>query len=260
MIRCGPVPFPEAAALDSLRSILPAAYAPDPELALTFAGVSMPCPDPESVEARISGPLTAAGEAVSAVVLCGGQSVRMGTDKAALRVGEETLLSSVVRRLQEVVPVVRLGTGSQERYTELGLPVVLDRAPELGPLAGLEAALIDAPTPWVWLVACDLPRVSAQTGSALCAGAQPGDQVVQFGSEQQPEPLCALYHRSVLGAVRGALAAGRRRMTSFLDQDPCDLVRVRWLPRREDLQNVNHPEEWQRFLEDRHQGSGEGRA
>ena len=218
---------------------------------LSICAAPMTAPDdPESNEGgRASEAPLVAGEAVSAVILCGGASRRMGTDKAALPYGESTLLEHIVASIRPGMQSVRLGVGSSPRYESLGLPLVLDKAPGLGPLAGLEAALETSSTPWVWLVACDLPGLSAATGRALCEAAQPGDQVIQFGTMEQPEPLCALYHRDILGAVRGALAAGRRRMTSFLELATCDPIRVRWLAPRTDLENVNRPEEWERFLQ-----------
>ena len=216
----------------------------------------------EREEASGGGRAPLAREAVSAVLLCGGRSSRMGADKAQLVWEGRTLLERIAAGLKPQVSAVYLGTGAQPKYEELGLPCLLDRGPDLGPLAGLEAALVGSATPWVLLVACDLPGLSPEVTARLFAAPQPGDQVVQFGSLEAPEPLCALYHRSVLGAVRGALQAGRRRMTSFLNQDACDPIQVRWVPLpdslRSDLRNVNAPEEWSRWQAEQSQGCEPG--
>ena len=78
-----------------------------------------------------------APRAALGVVLCGGQSRRMGRDKARLVLEGETLVSRAIRALDAVSDEVVLATGERPRYPESGRRCVLDSVPDGGPLAGL---------------------------------------------------------------------------------------------------------------------------
>ncbi|MEM7311042.1 MAG: molybdenum cofactor guanylyltransferase [Planctomycetota bacterium] len=152
-------------------------------------------------------------------VLCGGRSLRMGRDKAGLRLGGETLLERAAGLLDGVAPRVFLACGESERYRELGRELVLDNHPEGGPLAGLEAALTRlaaAGGGWLGVVAVDMPRASAEVLARCAAAGRAGElDVVLFADGERLEPLLGVYHTRALPAIRRALAAGERRVISF---------------------------------------------
>ena len=116
-----------------------------------------------------------------------------------------------------------LACGTEPRYEHLGLPLILDAERGGGPLIGLLSGLESAQTAWVLLVACDMPglgdgileRLVAEATGA-CTAADVDVDVWLFEDDGGLHPLCALYRRrSVLPAVRAALAAGERSMVSF---------------------------------------------
>ena len=114
----------------------------------------------------------ALSERVFGLVLCGGASRRMGTDKARLELGERTLIEHALECLRPIVERTLLACGSQPRHAELGHMLVLDRAPALGPLAGLEAGLSAAresagANAVVCMLACDMPFASTAGHDAL---------------------------------------------------------------------------------------------
>jgi len=153
------------------------------------------------------------------VVFCGGQSRRMGRDKALIVLGGATLIERATRVLSELTPHVLLACGPTPRYAELGFECVLDHGPGLGPLGGLEAALARVEAGGgrhALVLACDMPRVTAPVLCALLErgrAAQAGVTLVATATSE--EPLCAVYDVAVLPAVRRALAAGERRMNAF---------------------------------------------
>lgn len=151
-------------------------------------------------------------------VLTGGQSRRMGRDKALLSHRGMPLALWVARELEPVATRVRL-VGRADRHGGLGLPVVEDIRPGLGPLAGLEAALTAAETPWILLVACDMPAVSTALFRNLLAAAAScrADAVVPCHAGRGREPLCAAYHRRALRTVRRALDSGDLKMLHLLE-------------------------------------------
>jgi molybdopterin-guanine dinucleotide biosynthesis protein A len=187
---------------------------------------------------------------VLGVVLCGGKSARMGTDKALIPLGSSTMLERAATTLAELTPRVVLACGASERYAELGLPLVVDRYLGAGPLAGLEAALASAVVAgedWLVALACDLPRVRPSVLANLLSRAREDDlDACFFETELGLEPLCAVYRATCLPSVRAALDAGERKMIAFLQHATASgelprIATVRADAFVGDLVNVNSP-------------------
>ena len=96
---------------------------------------------------------------IHVAVLAGGQSRRMGRDKALLQLGDQTLIERVLAAAHPL-GYPRLIIGDPAAYAHLGLPVHPDRHPGLGPLGGLYTALSTTDAP-VLLLACDLPFLTS---------------------------------------------------------------------------------------------------
>lgn len=138
----------------------------------------------------------------------------MGRDKALLPWRGATLLDHALSRLRQVCGPVFILCGSDRRYADRGVPVLLDARPEAGPLAGLVSGLAQlAEEPGVFL-AVDLPEVPAALLAELAGRTGSADAVVPV-SEHGPEPLCAAYNRACLGPAERRLAAGEFKMTGF---------------------------------------------
>ena len=231
---------------------------------------------------------------LSVLILAGGDSSRLGTDKAWLPAGGGPLVERLARRVLPLAGEILFSANQPERYRVLAasLPipaqVVSDVYPGAGPLAGLHAGLRAAGHDLVLVLATDMPLVNL-TLLAYLVGLAEGVEVVmpwvakhkheetgrgqvetrRAGGEEEDEegrrrgpleaeagrgglarePLHALYRRSCLPAIEGRLAAGQRRVISFLPD-----VRVRDVlpaeispldPNFLSFLNVNTPEEWE---------------
>ncbi len=152
-------------------------------------------------------------EQVAGFILAGGQSSRMGRDKALLEFGGVPLLVRTARLLEPRVAAVTV-IGPAERYAALGLRVVPDDRPGLGPLGGLATALRISRSEWNLVVGCDLPYLTGAWLDWLIARAldSPADAVVPE-SERGLEPLCAMYRGRCAGVLADALARGVRKLT-----------------------------------------------
>ena len=151
---------------------------------------------------------------VAAVILAGGESRRMGTDKAWLRHAGETLLSRAVRTVREAgIVEVYISGRSGVDYGEFGCAVLLDGTPGLGPLGGVEQALDVASAPLLLVLAVDMPRMSAALLRSLMAAC--GNFGVVPSIDGAFEPLAAIYPRSCLELVRDCLQRGRLSARSF---------------------------------------------
>jgi len=175
-------------------------------------------------------------------VLAGGESARMGRDKALLPYGGKTLVEHVARAVREAAGTVTL-VGAPERYKALGLAAMADQREGCGPLAGIETALMRTRANWNLIVACDMPLVEASYLRSLLEAAEESDGqcLAPVCGSARRQPLCAVYHRSCLEKITEALEAGVRKVAEALER-----LRVVDWPVEEDrwLANINTAEDW----------------
>jgi len=164
---------------------------------------------------------------VAGLLLCGGESRRMGRDKARLAFEGRPLAHWPLASLREVADEVLLASGKGPRYGDFGHREVFDPVPDGGPLAGLAAGLGATTREWLVVLACDMPRVEPDLLRALVARArETGADVCLAKGENGAEPLCGVYRRTCLRPVEAALAAGERRMVAFWHYPRADGGRV----------------------------------
>lgn len=145
------------------------------------------------------------------VILAGGDSRRMGQDKAELRLGENSLLQHVASTLQTRFPQTVLSV--RQLRPGIALPQIVDQQPGLGPLAGLAAALEYAGEQgfaWIFAVATDMPFIQPSLIERLAARREGADAVLPWIGGH-PQPLAAFYALGALAAIRAELHAGGKR-------------------------------------------------
>ncbi len=188
---------------------------------------------------------------VSAVVLAGGHSRRLGTDKAFLKLAGRPLVERVVRRLVELSDDLIVVADVADRYQALELPVrlVSDRVRGMGSLMGVYSGLGAARYRYALVVACDMPFLNAALLQYMIPLAA-GYDVVIPRLNGMLEPLHAIYGQTCLPHMARLLEEHSRKITAFLDS-----VKVRFVeedeidefdPRHLSFLNVNTLEDWQR--------------
>lgn len=186
-------------------------------------------------------------EGTLGLVVCGGKSRRMGTDKALEDLAGSRLVDRAVASIGSVADEVLLATGSGPRYSELGLECVLDEIKDAGPLAGLVAGLRAAKLRGAGRLAvsaCDTPRALAEVFQALSKHLESAlADAVLLRTQSGLEPLIAIYRVSCLAPAAKALKAGRRRMTSFHEDLEIDYIDEANFAIKAPSTNVNTPEE-----------------
>lgn len=151
---------------------------------------------------------------MTGVVLAGGQSRRMGRDKALLDFGGKSLLERVVEVVSQVCDPVLIVTNSPSCHAFLGLEMVGDLLPGRGALGGIHAGLFFSPTPRAFVVACDMPLLNPDLIRYLVGQPTKWDVVVpKVGARL--EPLHAVYSKRCLGPVEEALLKGKRSIVGF---------------------------------------------
>ena len=182
---------------------------------------------------------------VSAAIMAGGRSKRMGQDKAWIELDGEPLIKRVADVLAQVADEV-IVVANEPRYASLGLRVVKDRYPNGGALGGIATGVGAAAHDTVLVAACDMPFLSPAVWQLLLGHASEGDVVIpRIGGEY--ETLHALYTKACLPHMARALAEDRLRVIAFFDQvrvlaiDEPELRAVD--PGLRSFTNVNTPEE-----------------
>jgi molybdopterin-guanine dinucleotide biosynthesis protein A len=184
---------------------------------------------------------------VTAFILAGGKSTRMGTDKAFVEYDGRTLLVRTLDLARSVTADVRI-VGSAEKFAAFA-PVVEDIFRDSGPLGGIHAALRVSPSELNLMLAVDTPFISPAFLRYLIQQAQGAREatVVVPRSGGVRQPLCAVYSREFASAAESALRAGRNRIDRLFDE-----VRTRVIEQEELegagfssalFRNLNTPEE-----------------
>ncbi len=184
---------------------------------------------------------------VTGVILAGGESRRMGSDKSLLPLDGSRFIEHVHRRMASLFDEVLLVTNDSSLYQDLPCRKAPDIFQAQGALAGIHSGLFHARYERVFVVACDMPFLSPAVIRYLCGKAEDGDVVIPQ-SATGLEPLHALYHKRCLPAMEKVLASGERRIVRFFPE-----VRVHRVPREEwapldpdgrSFRNINTPQEY----------------
>ena len=147
-------------------------------------------------------------------VLVGGRSSRMGTDKALLRLGGQTLLERALAVLRGVCREVAVA-GDPARFASYAVTLP-DVFPACGPLSGIHAALRDSPAELNFVLAVDMPNVSTELVAFLLALAAGCDAVVTVPRTGRGfQPLCAVYRPSFATVAEQALRTGRYKIDAL---------------------------------------------
>lgn len=204
----------------------------------------------------------------NAIVLCGGKSSRMGTNKALLKLGEEQVIERIVGELQRAGVSIVLSVGRHNEYGFLGLPCIPDEYESSGPIAGIHAGLRASDSLWSLVVSCDLPFVNAAIFNYLLDQARQVELTNMLVAAQEEvieaivptiagrdQPLLAMYRRSTLQSLEEALKLRRHvvnRWVAGLNVRQIageELSIASGIPIELIAYNMNRPEDYEKALE-----------
>ena len=187
---------------------------------------------------------------VTGFVLAGGSSERMGRSKAHLLIGLETIIERQIRLLRCLSRSVAV-LGPPEQFKDISVPVFADRFPGRGPLAGLYSGLLHTRTEYNLFLSCDLPLMRVQFLRYLCGRAleSGADATLPESRQHGFHPLCAVYRRRALWAVRASLLADQNKVSSFFWRVRCQVLTTREIARAgfslRVFDNMNTPEDYE---------------
>ena len=183
-------------------------------------------------------------EKVLGLVLAGGKSRRMGSDKASLVIDGRTQLERAIGLLEAHLDEVFVSTrpGQDDDPLRKRFARIVDRYDDLGPVAGILSAMDERPEA-AWLVlACDLPNIDSTTIRFLLDAASADQPATAYTSVHDglPEPLCAVYRPEARSVIESFVADGIKCPRKMLINSSTCLLEQ---PSPGALHNINSPED-----------------
>ena len=152
---------------------------------------------------------------ISAVILAGGKSLRMGRDKAWLEYKRQPLLCHQTETVLRLDPAeMFIAGGSNPQFARLGWPILIDNFPGQGPLAGIEKALAVMRSPLLLVLAVDMPHMTAAVLRRLAGHCSDRTGVVPRLGDRV-EPLAAFYPKAAHRPLRTSLGEGLNSAVGF---------------------------------------------
>lgn len=199
---------------------------------------------------------------VGGVILSGGKSSRMGSNKALLPYKGGRFIEAIHRQMTEIFAEVILVTNNPEQYEFIPCRKVPDLFPEGGALAGIHSGLYHSANPAIFVVACDMPYLNNGLIRHLAGRADKGSIIIPEGPAGL-EPLHAVYGRGCLAAIEETLSFGEKRILSIFDRVKIMKLNAEQIaafdPAFASFSNINTPDEYFRLREcERENGASDG--
>lgn len=163
---------------------------------------------------------------MAGIILAGGKSIRLGEDKAFIKLNSETLLEAVLMLVQRVVKKIIIVVNEPEKFAHFcsgQIRIVQDKIPYQGPLGGILTGLEASPDLHNLVIPCDTPFLKEALLKQLLLQAKDYDAVVPK-IDGKLEPLVAVYSKKCIKPIRTSLERKDFRIVSFFDK-----VNIRYL-------------------------------
>nr|MCR5108395.1 molybdopterin-guanine dinucleotide biosynthesis protein B [Lachnospiraceae bacterium] len=154
---------------------------------------------------------------ISAGILSGGRSTRMGKNKALIRINNERMIDTLYREFSSFARVI-ISSNEKGIYEDIGPDIVYDENRDIGPIEGIRRILCESETEFVFICAADMPFVTADMARYLAGYISSDHDCYVFYGEDHIEPLCAIYSKAVLPVIEELIASGRYRLKDILDR------------------------------------------
>jgi len=184
---------------------------------------------------------------MTGIVLAGGESRRMGRDKAFLILDGIPLIEHVLRTLRGIFPRTIIVTNNPSAYASYEAVVVTDAVEKRGPLTGIYSGLLKSTDEYNFVAACDMPFLNPDL-IAYMAGLADGHDIVVPTIAGRVEPLHAIYSKRLLPIIEQRLQEDARQIQGIFGD-----ARVRYVsdaeidrydPARRSFKNLNTPEDY----------------
>lgn len=184
---------------------------------------------------------------ISGIILAGGESVRIGQEKAFLEIGGKTLIGEQKDTLGKIFDEVIVVANILDNFTNFHSRVVKDIIPDSGPLGGLYSGLSVSSNVYSFLIGCDMPFINLNLINYMANQIEDNDIVVPLTS-RGIETLFAFYSLACLGTIRRLIESNNLRLSDVLYHHKVRYIaqeEIRKIdPQEHSFFNINSPEDY----------------
>jgi molybdopterin-guanine dinucleotide biosynthesis protein A len=154
---------------------------------------------------------------ITGIVLSGGKSLRLGTEKGLAMFGGRPLVIYSIKALEPLCGKILLSVNHEiDQYKKFGLEIIQDEMQGIGPMAGLLSCLKRSQTQHNLVLSCDIPFVETELLDFLLSQIENYQAVVPVHGEEFMEPLCAYYNTNIISQLEEFIKEGNYTMRDFL--------------------------------------------
>jgi molybdopterin-guanine dinucleotide biosynthesis protein A len=160
----------------------------------------------------------------TAVILAGGESRRIGRNKAFLIFNGKSIIQHQIEILKALCKRVIIIANKTEEYRKLNVTTFKDEILYLGPLGGIYTGLKNAPTEWIFVCGCDMPFIDTKLIEYEWEKRDNADIVVPFYKERF-QTLHALYKKTCLNIIKDLIKQNKRRVRDILPHLKLNIIK-----------------------------------
>ncbi len=154
---------------------------------------------------------------ITGIILAGGKSSRMGTDKGLLELNGKSFIAHIIDAVKPLVNTLIIVSDHTD-HDQFGFERIEDSIKDAGPLAGLYSGLNHSTTNYNLVVSCDMPLITTNTLETLVRGHETKYEVTQLEYKGKTMPLTALYRKDCELKIKALLDNGEKRMRYAVSQ------------------------------------------
>ncbi|WP_282013775.1 molybdenum cofactor guanylyltransferase [Marinifilum flexuosum] len=151
------------------------------------------------------------------IVLSGGKSSRMGTEKGLVKWQSKALIEYSVKCLNSICNNIVISSNNED-YNYLNLPVIKDEIANCGPLGGIYSCMKNISADYYYVISCDVPNVPTELFKDLFKNIREADLIYAVDSKGKKQPLVAIYKRSCFLTIESELLNGNYKMMKLLEK------------------------------------------
>ena len=181
---------------------------------------------------------------IGCVIMAGGKSSRMGSDKALLKMNGKNFISLLAEEL-DFFEEKMIARGNNSELPELSWKEIPDVYQDRGPIGGLHAALSACESDALFCVSCDMPLLKRSLANTLCDSlTEEYDAVIAKAEDGRIHPMCAVYRKRIASTLESQILAGNNRIMSAFEKLNVKYISIDLEKGSQQLMNVNTPEDY----------------
>ncbi len=181
---------------------------------------------------------------IGCVIMAGGKSSRMGTDKALLEINGKKFIEQLVEEFDGFEEKL-IARGNNSRIDNASWKLVKDIYQERGPIGGLHAALTECESDALFCISCDMPLMKRTLAAYLCSSlTKEYDAVIAKTEDGRIHPMCAVYRKKIATILEEQILSGNNRIMSAFERLQVKYVSIDLEKDAQQLLNVNTPQDY----------------